>query len=40
MRHAPNHAASATERAKTPTVSSVALKGCTPVREIAPKLGL
>src|SRR6185437_17153486 len=36
MRHAPNHAASATERAKTPTVSSVGAKGMMPVREIEP----
>ena len=40
MRQAPNHEASATERAKTPTVSSVVLKGRMPVREMAPKVGL
>ena len=40
MRHAANHAASATERANTPTVSSVGLNGLMPVREMAPKLGL
>jgi hypothetical protein len=36
MRQAPNQAASATLRAKTPTVSRVALNGWIPVREIAP----
>jgi len=37
---AANQAASSTLRANTPTVSSVALNGCTPVREMAPNVGL
>jgi hypothetical protein len=40
MRQAPNQAASSTERANTPTVSSEPANGKTPVREMAPKLGL
>src|SRR5260370_17762665 len=34
------NATSSTRRAKKPTWSSEGLKGCTPVRGIAPKLGL
>jgi hypothetical protein len=40
IKHAPNQAASATERANTPTIVSVVLIGWIPVREMAPTDGL